>query len=108
MDEKGHVTTWWQYVQDLIGSDNFSTAANKAGFDKSAFTRWSRGANADPAFAVKLARAYNANPIHALVVSGLLSSEEAKLRMVDIGKSVDARILSDDELIAEIKRRLRR
>ena len=107
MDETGATTAWWKYVQDLIGTDKFSVAANKAGFDKSAFTRWSRGANADPAFAVKLARAYDANPIHALVVSGLLTEEEAQLRVVNVGKEANASTLSDAELVAEIERRLR-
>lgn len=98
---------WWQYVQNLIGSDNFVEAAGRAGFDKSAFSRWKNGAKADPAFAVKLARAYHANPVQALVIAGLLTTEEAQLKEVSkVGKDA-LRSMSDDELVEEVRRRLR-
>lgn len=99
--------SWWTYVQTLVGTDNFVEAAGKAGFDKSAFSRWKQGAKADPAFVVKLARAYHANPIHALVISGLLTEEEAQLREVNPGSREALERLSDDELIDELRLRLR-
>ena len=65
-------TDWWDYVQDVIGDDSYTDAANRAGFDKSAFSRWRKGAKADPAFAVALARGYGANVLEALVAAGLM------------------------------------
>ncbi|WRS29657.1 hypothetical protein U6G28_09030 [Actinomycetaceae bacterium MB13-C1-2] len=99
-------TEWWTYVQTLIGNDNYVEAASKAGFDKSAFTRWKQGAKADPAFAVKLARAYNANVIHALVVSGLLTNAEAQLKEVTLKDSKYLEKIPADELLAELRRRI--
>lgn len=72
-------TRWWRYVNRLLGDDSYSAAADRAKFDKSAFTRWKKGAAADPAFVVKLARAYNANVLEALVEAEFLTEEEAGL-----------------------------
>lgn len=88
-------------MESLIGDDTFSTAATRAGFDKSAFTRWKRGAAADPAFAVKLARAYGANVLEALVQAELITSEEAELRTVDTGQR-----MTDRELIRKLALRI--
>lgn len=99
-------TEWWTFVQNLIGSDNYVEAANKAGFDKSAFSRWKQGAKADPAFVVKLARAYRANVVHALVVSGLLEEEEAQLKEVRVTGNEALRDVSSSDLLREIERRL--
>lgn len=98
-------TRWWTYVAHLIGPDSFKDAAEKAQFDKSAFSRWKKGAKADPEFAVKLARAYGANVLEALVESGLISQEEANLREVHIGgvKLTDA---SPRQLAEEFLRRM--
>ena len=97
-------TRWWKYVTQLIGNDSYKDAAEKARFDKSAFSRWKKGATADPEFVVKLARAYRANVLAALVESGLISEDEAKLRQVRIGGVQSA---SDEELISEILHRMK-
>ena len=99
-------TTWWGYVQSLIGDDAYSTAADRAGFDKSAFTRWARGAGAAPEFAVKLARAYGASPLPALVASGLLTEGEADTREVAVGTRDALRRASDADLLRELLRRV--
>lgn len=70
-------TRWWKFVQELIGHDTYRDAARKAGFDQSAFSRWKRGAVADPAFVLKIARAYNANVLHALVEAEFITEKEA-------------------------------
>lgn len=70
-------TQWWTYVAQLIEGDTYKEAATKAGFDKSAFTRWKRGARADPDFAVKLARAYGVDVLEALVAAEFITEEEA-------------------------------
>ncbi|QNQ90753.1 hypothetical protein GP475_08945 [Corynebacterium poyangense] len=71
-------TRWWNYVTEVIGGSTYREAADRAGFDKSAFTRWKKGARADPDFVVKLARAYNTNVIEALVEAEFITKEEAK------------------------------
>lgn len=71
---------WWEYVEWLIRPDAASTAAQKAGFDKSAFSRWKNGAPPDPSLVVMLARAYEANPLEALVQAGLITDREAGQR----------------------------
>lgn len=70
-------TRWWRYVKSLIGNDTFKAAASRAGFNQSAFSRWSRGAAADPAFAVKLARAYGVDVLEALVEAEFITEAEA-------------------------------
>ncbi|MBE7338093.1 MULTISPECIES: helix-turn-helix transcriptional regulator [Corynebacterium] len=98
-------TRWWKYVTQLIGNDSFKDAAEKARFDKSAFSRWKKGAKADPEFAVKLARAYGANVLEALVESGLISEDEAKLRQVRVG-GVLLTEANDHQLTDEVLHRL--
>lgn len=98
--------TWWAYVQALIGDDTNSVAADRAGFDKSAFTRWSKGAGAAPEFAVKLARAYGASPLPALVASGLLTEDEADTREVVIGARDALRQATDADLLRELLHRV--
>lgn len=99
-------TKWWGYVLDVIGSDSFTDAANKAGFDKSAFTRWKKGANADPAFAVALARGYGKNVIEALVASGLITDAEANLRIVVSDAAEALSEATDKQILTELLRRV--
>lgn len=99
-------TRWWKYVTNLIGDSSYSAAANKAGFDKSAFTRWKKGAKADPEFVIKLARAYNTNVLQALVEAEFITAKEAKLNLVDTGGTKLAEA-TDDELADEVLRRMK-
>ena len=99
-------TEWWNYVQSLIGDDSFKEAADRAGFDKSAFTRWKKGAKADPAFAVALARGYRANVIEALVAAGLITNGEAGMTTVHLGAREALVEASDQSLLDEIAGRL--
>lgn len=94
-------TNWWNYVEALIGEDTYSEAAAKAGFDKSAFTRWKQGARADADFAVKLARAYEANVLEALVSAGFITPEEAGMeegaRVINLQEAAQrAKTAADD------------
>ncbi|MGB3362015.1 MAG: helix-turn-helix transcriptional regulator [Rhodococcus qingshengii] len=98
-------TRWWAYVQKLIGNDTAQDAAKRAGFSKSAFTRWKQGANADPEFVVQLARAYKVNIVEALAESGLITDDEAALRLVPVGKTEILRSISIAELAEEIIRK---
>ena len=78
-DTRNTPTRWMTWVNTLIDPDDLTTAARRAGFDKSTMTRWRQGGSPDPERAVKLARAYGAHPVEALVVMGLISPEEGEL-----------------------------
>lgn len=60
-----------------MGSDTPTAAAKKAGISASNFTRWKQGARADPDFVVKIARAYNADVLEALVAADFITADEA-------------------------------
>ena len=70
-------TKWWAYLSKLMGNETATEAAKKSGISSSNFTRWKKGANADPEFVVKIARAYNANVLDALVAAEFITEKEA-------------------------------
>lgn len=78
-------TRWYEYVLRVTEGMTAREAADKAGFDQSAMTRWKNGHNADPKFVVQFARAFNQNVLLALVESGLITGEEANLHEVKTG-----------------------
>ncbi|MDV6271074.1 hypothetical protein [Rhodococcus globerulus] len=98
-------TRWWRYVEQLIDGETAQEAARRAGFDKSAFTRWKKGAAADAAFVVKLARAYHANVVQALAEAELITDDEAALRLVPTGKAEILHSTPITELAEEIIRK---
>ncbi|QBZ30797.1 XRE family transcriptional regulator [Corynebacterium diphtheriae subsp. lausannense] len=98
-------TRWWDYITGIIGDSTYSQAATKAGFDKSAFTRWKKGARADPDFVVKIARAYDANVLEALVAAGFITEAEAKLQEIKVG-GITLNDASNQQLLDEIMHRL--
>ena len=97
-------TRWWQYVSQVIGGSTYSEAAEKAGFDKSAFTRWKKGARADPDFVVKIARAYGVNVLEALVEAEFITDEEAAL--TTIAPQLDLAQIDAQELLDELQHRV--
>lgn len=97
-------TRWWRYVNRLLGDDSYSAAADRAKFDKSAFTRWKKGASADPAFVVKLARAYGANVLDALVEAEFLTEDEANL--TEVHAPLDLSQVDALELVGELQNRV--
>ncbi|MCR6706527.1 MAG: hypothetical protein NVV66_18190 [Cellulomonas sp.] len=101
-------TTWWTYVQALIGDDSPAEAAARAGFDKSAFTRWKKGANADPAFVVRLVRAYGGSVLEGLVAAGTISAQEAGVAGRGQSPRAALRGVPNDLLLGEVERRMGR
>lgn len=99
-----NATRWSLWVDRLISPDTPARAAERAGFDRSAFTRWGKGASADPAFAVKLARAYGASPIEALTAAELITDDEAQMRAYGMDEALA--LASDAALIEEVRARL--
>lgn len=70
-------TNWWQYLSKLMENDTPTVAARKAEISASNFTRWKRGARADPDSVVKIARTYNGCVLEALVAAEFITPEEA-------------------------------
>lgn len=97
-------TRWWQYVSQVIGGSTYSEAAEKAGFDKSAFTRWKKGARADPDFVVKIARAYGVNVLEALVEAEFITEKESNL--TEVTPQLDLAQVDAQELLDELQHRI--
>lgn len=88
-----------------MGDQTQLEAANQIGISKSNITRWKDGARAAPDFVVKVARAYGANVIEALVEAEFITEEEADLREVRVGGLLLSES-NDDELVGEVRKRL--
>lgn len=101
-------TRWWKYVQRVIGDDTAREAATRAGFDKSAFTRWKNGARADPEFVLKLARAYGRNVLEALVEAEFLTEAEASLQQVERERDEVLKEAKPEELLQHLRWRFDR
>lgn len=99
-------TRWWTYLSALMGDDNATEAAKKSGISSSNFTRWKKGARADPDFVVKVARAYNANVLEALVAAEFITDEEAAL--TTISPTLDIADIDSTTLIEELQYRVDR
>ena len=103
-DTRNTPTRWMTWVNTLIDPDDLTTAARRAGFDKSTMTRWRQGGSPDPERAVKLARAYGAHFVEALVVMGLISPEEGELAPMNSRDII--RMAPADVLAAELVSRI--
>lgn len=95
-------TRWYEYVMKTTEGMTAKEAADHAGFDQSAMTRWKNGANADPKFVVQFARAFNQNVLLALAEAELITDEEADLHEVKIGVEE----MSTQQLLEELARRI--
>lgn len=98
-------TRWWKYLQRLMGDQSQLDAAKFIGISKSNITRWKDGTRAAPDFVVKVARAYDANVLEALVAAEFITEAEAKLREIKIG-GITLSDASNQQLLDEIMRRL--
>lgn len=97
-------TKWWTYLKALMGNQTQQEAAKTIGISKSNITRWKAGANADPEFVVKVARAYGANVLEALVEAEFLTEEEASL--TEVNPPLDLTNVDTLELVRELQNRL--
>ena len=93
-------------MEPILQGQSFSKAAKIVGINSSNFTRWKKGARADPDFVVKIARAYNRNVLEALVAADFITEEEAGLKERDSSVS-DLRTATGEQLANEVLRRMR-
>lgn len=97
-------TQWWEYLESLLNGQTAKEAAAQTGISASNFTRWKQGARADPDFVVKIARAYKANVLDALVEADFITEDEAKL--TEVAPTLDLAKVSGPDLIEELERRV--
>lgn len=100
---RSEITSWAEYVQNIIGDDSQAQAAAKAGLNQATVNRWVHGLRhtRSTEAVTKLAHAYQRPVLEAFVQAGLISPSDAKVRvvLVEVGK------LTTDELISELQRR---
>lgn len=92
-------------MQSLMDGQSQLDAAKQIGISKSNITRWKDGARAAPDFVVKVARAYGANVLEALVEAEFITEEEAALKHVS--PDIDLTKIDGADLAAELDRRIR-
>lgn len=98
--------SWWSYVERIIGDDNQKTVAAKIGVDQATVSRWKVADTPGKAEnVIQLARGYGRPVLEAMVAAGFLTEAEAKVRPA-AAPSLNS--LSDDELVGEIRRRMKR
>ena len=95
--------SWWGYVERVSDNAPRVQIAKLVGLTPSAISRWASGANPDPDKAAALARAYERPVLEAFVAAGFLTEDEAGQQPAE---RPDLDQLTDDELLAEIGRRL--
>lgn len=95
------MSTWAEYVERVTGGATQTAIAEKVGMSQSAIGRW-RTVTPKPEAVTAFARAYDRPVLEALVAAGYVSGDDATLTEIH----TTARDLSDDELIAELQRRM--
>ena len=98
--------SWAHYVRQVCAGLSQKDAAARAGVDASSLGRWLHGAGVPLAHSVvAFARHMGRSPVEALVAAGYLTADEAA-SVVEVFRPLSD--WSDDELIAELSRRLKR
>lgn len=99
--------SWWTYVARVADADSGSPKAmqTRTGIDAPHFSKWKSGTIPGPGLAAQFARGYNQPVLEAFVAAGFLTEAEAKVRPA-AAPSLDS--LTDEELVEEILRRMRR
>jgi transcriptional regulator with XRE-family HTH domain len=93
-------STWWEWVERQL-DDRAMTPADlgeRTGLDRSCFTRWRKGERPTLDTARLVARAFGMSPLEVMVKAHLISAQEARLNTS----------LTDQQLLAELGRRLKR
>lgn len=96
------VNTWWQYVSDVTERATLESVARKVDVSQATVSRW-QASTPKPENVADFARAYGRPVLEAFVAAGFLTADEAKQRPMERHPITD---YSDDELVAEVRRRL--
>ncbi len=99
------MSQWWNYVVRIAGTDEQKRIADDSKIGTTVISRWFKGHNEPSAkLVVSFARAHNRPPVEALIAAGYLDESDAS-DTVEVHRGLDG--LSDDELLAEVRRRMR-
>lgn len=96
--------TWWTYFKRTAGTETGRVIAEAAGVSEPQVSRWKTGKNRpDAESVVRFARYYKRPPVEALIAAGYIDAHETSAPVQVVRHTAD---MDDDELLAEIKRRL--
>lgn len=96
---------WWDYFVATARTSDGATIAAAAGVTAPQVSRWKSGTNRpDADRVVRFARHYGKPPLEGLIAAGYISAEEANA-VVTVREPINT--LTDDELLAEIRRRMK-
>ena len=100
-------SSWSDFVQKHMDDRGMSTGdlTEKTGFDRSRLTAWRKGERPTLDTARVVAKAFDMSPLEVMVAAKLITAEEADLRGIS---SPDPSALTDQQLLAELTRRLKR
>lgn len=93
--------SWWAYVQRVSKGANQTDIGKAIGVSGPTINRWQSSAP-KPANVAAFARAYKRPILEAFIEAGYLSREEAAVNEIP----ADLTEVSDDDLLAEVRRRL--
>jgi transcriptional regulator with XRE-family HTH domain len=99
---------WWQFVQAALDERGWTASelARRAGFERSITARWKAGGEVTVTNARKVAGALQMPLIRVLVPAGILTDDEVAGVDATDGPTLDQ--VTDDDLLAEIRRRFHR
>lgn len=105
----GTDTGWWAFLQAELDERGWNIAelARKSDVDRSVITRWRDGGDVTVANARKVSGALGVPLLRVLVHARVLTDSEAAGVELQ-GATLDPGVLSDDDLLAEIRRRFQR
>ncbi|MDH6283146.1 helix-turn-helix domain-containing protein [Prescottella agglutinans] len=98
-------TKWWDYVERHLAEKGMtqSALAEAVGVNRSSASGWKSGSDPKPATVVAVAEVLETSISEALIAAGLMSEEE-----LGVERTIpDIELLTDDQLMAELNRRLK-
>ena len=96
--------SWWTYVTQTSGTDSPKEMQARTGIDGPNFSRWKGGHTPKVGMVAEFARAYGRPVLDAFVAAEFLTAAEAG-QQTAAAPSLDS--LSDDELLDDVRKRLR-
>ncbi|MEV0675543.1 helix-turn-helix domain-containing protein [Actinosynnema sp. NPDC050436] len=99
-----HAPRLWKYIRRNLDDRGLTTGdlARATGVHRSRLTEWRQGRSMSVPTARSIARLFDTSIVEVLVVAGLLFDDEVHLQRA----RPDSSLLTDAELMAELKRRL--
>jgi transcriptional regulator with XRE-family HTH domain len=97
------MNAWSDYVRRVTTGLNQVQIAERTGIAQTAIGRWLRADSGAPRadYVVAFARAFNENPVEALIIAGYITAAEAGVERVRVPLSEYA----PEELLADLNRR---